>query len=107
MEALTGAAVAALTIYDMCKALSHDIEIGQRAADRENRRQARLQARTASDDRPAPLYGLVLAGGHSTRMQRDKAALRYHGQTQLEWAMAFIEPYVDKAFRFGARRPGG
>ena len=27
MEALTGAAVAALTIYDMCKALSHDIEI--------------------------------------------------------------------------------
>ena len=28
MEALTGAAVAALTIYDMCKALSQDIEIG-------------------------------------------------------------------------------
>lgn len=25
MEALTGASVAALTIYDMCKALSHDI----------------------------------------------------------------------------------
>jgi cyclic pyranopterin monophosphate synthase len=28
MEALTGAAVAALTVYDMCKALSHGIEIG-------------------------------------------------------------------------------
>jgi cyclic pyranopterin monophosphate synthase len=28
MEALTGASVAALTIYDMCKALSHDIQIG-------------------------------------------------------------------------------
>jgi cyclic pyranopterin phosphate synthase len=27
MEALTGASVAALTIYDMCKALSHDIAI--------------------------------------------------------------------------------
>ena len=27
MEALTGAAAAALTVYDMCKALSHDIEI--------------------------------------------------------------------------------
>jgi len=27
MEALTGATIAALTIYDMCKALSHDIEI--------------------------------------------------------------------------------
>jgi cyclic pyranopterin phosphate synthase len=29
MEALTGASVAALTIYDMCKALSHDIVIEQ------------------------------------------------------------------------------
>ena len=28
MEAMTGATVAALTIYDMCKALSHDIRIG-------------------------------------------------------------------------------
>jgi len=27
MEALTGASVAALTIYDMCKAFSHDMEI--------------------------------------------------------------------------------
>jgi cyclic pyranopterin phosphate synthase len=27
MEALTGASVAALTIYDMCKAFSHDIKI--------------------------------------------------------------------------------
>ena len=29
MEALTGASVAALTIYDMCKAMSHDIVIGE------------------------------------------------------------------------------
>jgi cyclic pyranopterin phosphate synthase len=29
MEALTGASVAALTIYDMCKALSHDMVIGE------------------------------------------------------------------------------
>ena len=28
MEALTGATVAALVVYDMCKALSHDIRIG-------------------------------------------------------------------------------
>jgi cyclic pyranopterin monophosphate synthase len=27
MEALTGASIAALTVYDMCKALSHEIEI--------------------------------------------------------------------------------
>ena len=29
MEALTGASVAALTIYDMCKAVQKDIEIGE------------------------------------------------------------------------------
>ncbi|MDQ2972312.1 MAG: cyclic pyranopterin monophosphate synthase MoaC [Pseudomonadota bacterium] len=29
MEALTGATVAALTVYDMCKALSHEIVIAQ------------------------------------------------------------------------------
>ena len=29
MEALTGASIAALTIYDMCKALSHDITIAE------------------------------------------------------------------------------
>jgi cyclic pyranopterin monophosphate synthase len=28
MEALTGASIAALTVYDMCKALSHDVVIG-------------------------------------------------------------------------------
>jgi len=29
MEALTGASVAALTVYDMCKAMSHDIVISE------------------------------------------------------------------------------
>jgi cyclic pyranopterin phosphate synthase len=29
MEALTGATVAALTVYDMCKALSHEIVIAE------------------------------------------------------------------------------
>ncbi len=32
------------------------------------------------------LFGLVLAGGASTRMRTDKAALQYHGRTQLQWA---------------------
>jgi len=38
-----------------------------------------------------PLFGLVLAGGASTRMQRDKAALEYHGQqSQLRWAFNLL-----------------
>lgn len=46
----------------------------------------------------APLYGLVLAGGASTRMQRDKAALEYHGRTQLEWAYELLGRHCQRVF---------
>jgi molybdopterin-guanine dinucleotide biosynthesis protein A len=46
----------------------------------------------------APVYGLVLAGGRSSRMKQDKAALSYHGRTQLEWAMDLIQPFVSQAY---------
>ncbi len=46
----------------------------------------------------ATLHGLVLAGGRSTRMQRDKATLEYDGRPQLERAMALLEPLVQRAF---------
>jgi len=55
-------------------------------------------APAASATPAAPVYGLVLAGGRSTRMQRDKAALAYHGRTQLDWAMEIIRPFVTRAF---------
>lgn len=38
----------------------------------------------------APLFGLVLAGGASTRMRTDKAALDYHGRPQLQWAFDLL-----------------
>lgn len=44
------------------------------------------------------LYGLVLAGGRSSRMQQDKATLAYHGRTQLEWAVSLLEPHVQRVF---------
>jgi molybdenum cofactor guanylyltransferase len=37
-----------------------------------------------------PLFGLVLAGGASTRMERDKAALSYHGKPQLKWTYELL-----------------
>jgi molybdopterin-guanine dinucleotide biosynthesis protein A len=46
----------------------------------------------------AELYGLVLAGGHSRRMQRDKAALAYAGRPQLARAMDLLHPLVARSF---------
>lgn len=46
----------------------------------------------------APLYGLVLAGGRSTRMQRDKATLEYSGRSQLERAIELMAPLVERVF---------
>jgi molybdenum cofactor guanylyltransferase len=46
----------------------------------------------------APLHGLVLAGGRSTRMGRDKAALEYSGRSQLERAFALLDPLVARCF---------
>jgi molybdopterin-guanine dinucleotide biosynthesis protein A len=46
----------------------------------------------------APLFGLVLAGGASTRMGRDKAALAYHGQSQLAWTFALLSEVCAATF---------
>jgi molybdenum cofactor guanylyltransferase len=46
----------------------------------------------------APLYGLVLTGGRSSRMGQDKAGLRVGGRSQLEHAMALLAPHVARAF---------
>ena len=52
----------------------------------------------ASSVKAPPIYALVLAGGQSKRMQRDKAVLVYHGRTQLEWAVSFLQPHVERVF---------
>jgi molybdenum cofactor guanylyltransferase len=44
------------------------------------------------------IYALVLAGGQSKRMRKDKAALVYHGRSQLEWAVSFLQPHVERVF---------
>jgi molybdopterin-guanine dinucleotide biosynthesis protein A len=46
-----------------------------------------------------PLYGLLLAGGRSSRMQRDKATLEYRaGETQIDAAMSLLEGRVARAY---------
>jgi len=44
------------------------------------------------------LYGLVLAGGKSTRMQKDKAMLNYHGKPQQEYTIDLLKGICDKVY---------
>jgi molybdenum cofactor guanylyltransferase len=44
------------------------------------------------------VFGLILAGGSSSRMQRDKAALQYGGKSQLDRAFELAARHVPRVF---------
>ncbi len=44
------------------------------------------------------LFGLVLAGGKSSRMGKDKSILKYHKKSQIEYAFALLDKYCERTF---------
>jgi cyclic pyranopterin phosphate synthase len=90
IEALTGASVAALTVYDMCKAISHNILI----------QETKLLTKTGGKhtilDRPT--YGLILTGGKSERMKEDKALINYFGKPHAQYMFDILSKYCEKVF---------
>ena len=90
MEALHGAMTAALTIYDMCKAISHDMVIGE----------TKLLTKTGGKRTllDKPLYGLVLTGGRSERMKRDKALIDYKGKPHAQYIAEIMKAYCDEVY---------
>ena len=47
---------------------------------------------------PPPVYGLLLSGGASKRMQRDKAHVEYSGEPQLTRAWRLLSRVTERAF---------
>jgi len=90
MEALHCASVAALTIYDMCKAVSHNIVM------KETKLVYKTGGKNTVLDRPT--YGLVLTGGKSERMGEPKALIHYHGKAHAQWIKEILDPFCKEVY---------
>jgi molybdopterin-guanine dinucleotide biosynthesis protein A len=45
-----------------------------------------------------PIHGLILAGGRSSRMGRDKSLIPFHGKPQREYLAELLANYCDNVF---------
>ncbi|PIK15205.1 cyclic pyranopterin monophosphate synthase MoaC [Halobacteriovorax sp. JY17] len=90
MEAMHGAVVACLTIYDMCKAVSHEMILGETKLLQKSGGKRLVFNR--------PLRGLVLTGGKSSRMKRDKALIEYQGVPHAEYIKSVLGKVCDEVY---------
>ena len=90
MEALHAASIAALTIYDMCKAIPSDIVI------KETKLMMKTGGKKTKLDRP--VYGLILTGGKSERMGEPKALINYHGKPHAEYLYELLSGVCDQVY---------
>lgn len=90
MEALHGATMAALTIYDMAKAVSHEMVL------KETKLIYKTGGKKTLLDRPT--YGLVLTGGKSERMGEAKALIHYKGKAHAAYMADVLSQYCDEVF---------
>jgi len=87
MEALTGVQVALLTVYDMLKAISHQMTIGP----------VSLVKKTGGKS-DFKLRGLVLCGGQSSRMGQDKSAMVHFLKPQAEHLADLLSTQCDEVY---------
>ncbi len=57
-----------------------------------------LRERALAALRSAPVHGLVLVGGRSSRMRVDKASLAYHGKPQTEHCLELLDAHCSRSF---------
>ena len=58
----------------------------------------RRQAHFSVSKEVTPLYGLILTGGKSSRMSRDKREINYHGVSQVQHSYNLLKEFCSEVF---------